>query len=194
MVVDIPYKDGDDKTYLTAVCSLVASLVLSQKPTDVYLMRVKKWFDRKWLGYSGKGRVAFLGSSRVDTALDAIWREKLTFPPFSPKQIGAQMYWRRRNDGSYGGVSEPRWVYRRRLRHSAYNLNSRVASFTDSGLFVWFTSDTQKNFQGSILVYSVSGADVGYWYASLKLDQGWRINKVEGIDRASVERWFPIKQ
>jgi len=193
MIVDIPYKDGDDKTYLAAVCSLVASLAGGQRPTDIYVTRVRKWFDRKWLNYSGKGRVAFHGWDRVDTALDAMWREKLTFPPFSPKQIGTQIYWKKRSDGSYGGVPKPRWLHRRKLRHSADNLNNRVAGFTDSGLFVWFTSDTQKNAHGSILVYSLCGADVSGWYASFKRESGWRIDKVEGIDRASVERCFPIK-
>jgi hypothetical protein len=78
MIVDVPYKEGDDKTYLAAVCGLVASLANDQKPTHIYVTRVNKWFDRKWLRYSGKGRVAFYGIAS-DTALDAMWREKLTY-------------------------------------------------------------------------------------------------------------------
>lgn len=193
MIVDVPYKEGDDKTYLAAVCGLVASLASSQKPTDIYVTRVRKWFDRKWLRYSGRGRVAFHGWDRIDTALDALWRQNLTFPPFSPKQIGTQVHWRKRSDGSYGGVANPRWIHKRELRHSADNLNNRVADFTDSGLFVWFTSNTQNNAHGSILVYSVAGKAAHGWYASVKQEDGWRIDKVDGIDRASVERYFPIK-
>jgi hypothetical protein len=185
MIVNVPYREGDDKTYLAAVCSLVASLANSQKPTDIYITRVNKWFDRKWLRYSGKGRVGYYGGI-------AMWRENLTFPPFNPKQIGTQLYWRKRSDGSYGGGPMPRWIHKRQLRHSAGNLNNRVADFTDSGLFVWFTSHTQNNGHGSILVYSVAGKDVSSWYASLKQESGWRIDKVDGIGRASVERHFPI--
>ena len=193
MIVDVPCKRGDDKTYLAAVCSLVASLASSQRPTDIYVIRVRKWFDRKWLRYSGRGRVAFHGSHHIDTALAPVWREKLTFPPFSPKQIETQLYWRKRSDGSYGGVPRPRWLHKRQLRHSADNLNNRVADFTDSGLFVWFTSHTQENAHGSIMVYSVAGKDVSSWYASVRQESGWRIDKVDGIDRASVEKYFPIK-
>ena len=193
MIVDVPYREGDDRTYLAAVCSLVASLASSQKPTDIYVTRVRKWFDRKWLRYSGRGRVAYHGADPIDTALDAMWREKLTFPPFNPKQIGTQLHWRKRSDGSYGGSPRPRWIHKRQLHHSAGNLNNRVADFTDSGLFVWFTSHTQNNAHGSILVYSVAGKDVSSWYASVKQESGWRIDKVDGIDRASVERHFPIK-
>jgi hypothetical protein len=193
MIVEIPCKEGDDRQYLAAVCSLVASLVGRHRPDNVYVMRVKKWFDRKWLGYSGRGRIAFNGSHLTDTALDSLWQDQLTFPPFNPKQIGTQMFWRRRSDGSYGGVDKPRWIHKRQLRHSANNLNNRVVGFTDSGLFVWFTSETEKNSHGSILVYSVAGREVSAWYASFRQERSWQIDKVEGIDKSSVESCFPIK-
>ena len=77
MIVDVPYREGDDKTYLAAVCSLVAALASTQRPTDIYVTRIKKWFDRKWLRYSGKGRVAFHGCDFIDTSLDAMWRDEL---------------------------------------------------------------------------------------------------------------------
>jgi hypothetical protein len=140
MIVDVPNREGDDKTYLAAVCSLVASLANDQKPTDIYVTRVNTWFDRKWLRFSGTGRVTYHGWSARDTVLDEMWREKLTFPPFNPKQIGTQLYWRKRSDGSYGGVPRPRLIHKHQLRHSADNLNNRVTDFTDSGLLVWFTS------------------------------------------------------
>jgi hypothetical protein len=54
-------------------------------------------------------------------------------------------------------------------------------------------SQTQNNAHGSILVYSFAGKDVSSWYASVKQESGWQIDKVDGIDRASVERHFPIK-
>jgi hypothetical protein len=180
VIIDIPYKLGDDKQYLTAICSLVASLASLQEPAEIYVTRVKKWFDRKWLRYSGKGIIP-------------MWREQLTFPPFNPQQIGTQMYWRQRSDGSYGGVPKPRWIHKRELRHSTDNLNNRVADLTDSGLFIWFSSDTDKNAHGSILVYSVASSDVSAWYASFRRDSEWRINKVVGISRSIVERCFPLK-
>jgi hypothetical protein len=193
MIVDIPYKQGDDKKYLAAVCSLVATLVKEHKPKHLYVTRINKWFDHKWLRYSGMGRVAFYGSPLADTALDALWQDQLTFPPFNPKQIRQQLYWERESDGSYAGSGEPRWIHKRRLRQSADNLNYRVADFTESGIFVWFTSNTEKNMHGSILVYSVNAGETSAWYCSFKQEVGWAIDKVKGIDKAQVEKWFPIK-
>jgi hypothetical protein len=192
MIIEIPYKAGDDRQYLAAMCSLVASLASIGCPQDIYVTRIRKWFDRKWLCYSGKARVAFRGSHLTDTALDPLWRDHLTFPPFNPKQVGTQIYWSRRKDGSYGGVEKPRWIHKRELRHSADNLNNRVAKFTKSGLFVWFSADTEKNRRGSVLVYAVVSGETSSWYASFKCDGAWRIDRVEGVDKATVERCFPL--
>src|SRR5215831_13473984 len=94
MIIDIPYETGDHKQYLAAVCSLVASLASSTRPDHIYVTRITKWFDRKWLRYSGTGRIAFHGSPKIDTALDAVWQDHLTVPPFNPKQVGTQLVWR----------------------------------------------------------------------------------------------------
>jgi len=193
MIVDIPYREGDDKKFLAAVCSLIATLAKDKNLKDLYVTRVKKWFDHKWLRYSGKGRVAFDGYPHTDTALDTFWRDRLTFPPFNPKQIGEQLYWERKNDGTYGGIDRPRWIHKRRLRSSAENLNNRVSDFTESGLFVWFTSNTEQNMHGSILVYTVDGNAVNAWYSSFRQETGWCIDKVKGVNKESVKKWFPIK-
>ena len=193
MIVDIPQKDGDDSQFLTAMDSLIATMVAQRQPEDLYVTRINKWFDHKWLGFSGKGRVKFEGFPPIDTALDAIWREKLTFPPFNPKQIGQQLYWHRRDDGGYGGTDDPKWIYKWQLQPSADNLNRRVADFSGSGLFVWFTSNTATNDHGSIMVYQTHDGEVWAWYASFRQKNGWVVDRTRGIDKKSVEQWFPIQ-
>jgi hypothetical protein len=122
-----------------------------------------------------------------------MWRGKLTFPPFNPKQIGPQFHWCRGKDGTYSGSEqEPRWIHKRQLKSSATNLQNRVADFTDSGLFVWFTSNTDVNMHGSVMVYIVDNENVSAWYASFKNETYWKVEKTKGIDRESVEKWFPI--
>jgi len=193
MIIDLEYEDGDNKKYLAGISSLIATLVKENEPKNLYVTRINKWFDHKWLKYSGKGRVKFEGSPFIDTSLDAFWRDKLTFPPFNPKQIGEQFYWSRNSDGTYSaGEKEPRWIYKRELRSSADNLNKRVTDFTESGLFVWFTSFTEKNMHGSLMVYLVKNDDVMAWYASMKNDNHWTIDKTKGINKKLVEEWFPF--
>jgi len=193
MIVDIDLKKGDNEKFLTAISSLIAVLVKEYEPRHLYVIRIKKWFDHKWLNYSGRGRVKFDDGLRTDTALEPMWRENLTFPPFNPKQIGTQYYWCRRKDGTYGAIEKkPRWVHKRRLRPSASNLQYRVADFTDSGLFVWFTSNTEINMHGSVMVYIVDNRNTSAWYASFRKESAWEVDKTRGIDKESVASWFPI--
>jgi hypothetical protein len=192
MIIYIPGKDGDDDKFLTAVSSLIATLVAERCPNDLYVTRINKWFDHKWLGYSGVGRAEFKGYAPIDTFLDPIWQDKLTFPPFNPNQISQQKYWRRRDDGTYGGVGDPKWIHKWKLQSSANNLNNRVVEFSDSGLFVWFTSNTEPNKYGSVMIYQVDGKDVSGWYASFRQENDWIVDKTKGIDKKTVESWFPI--
>ncbi|MDH3379652.1 MAG: hypothetical protein OEQ39_22220 [Gammaproteobacteria bacterium] len=193
MIVNIDFRKGDNDKFLTAVSSLIAVLVKEKEPKNLYVTRINKWFDHKWLKYSGRGRVKFDGALWRDTAHDAMWRGKLTFPPFNPKQVGDQFYWHRSKDGTYsGGEQEPRWIHKRQLKPSSTNLQNRVVDFTDSGLFVWFTSNTDANMHGSVMVYVVDNKNVSAWYASFKKETDWKVEKTKGIDRECVEKWFPI--
>ena len=193
MIVDLDLRKGDSEKFLTAISSLIAVLVKEKEPEHLYVVRIKKWFDHKWLKYSGQGRVEFDGGLWRDTSLEPMWRDKLTFPPFNPRQIGPQYHWKRKNDGTYRGSNkEPRWIHKRRLRPSSSNLQYRVADFTDSGLFVWFTSNTEVNSHGSIMVYLVENNTASAWYASFKKETDWVVERTKGIDKESVEAWFPI--
>ncbi len=193
MIVDIDSREGDEKKYIAAISSLIAVLVKEKQPEHLYVIRINKWFDHKWLKYSGKGRVKFEGSYLTDTALDSFWRDKLTFPPFNPKQIVDQLHWCRKSDGTYGGCDKkPKLIYKRQLRSSAKNLNNRVSEFTKSGLFVWFTSNTKPNMHGSILVYLIADEEATAWYSSFKQESNWVVDKTKGIEKKQVEQWFPF--
>ena len=193
MIIDLEFKEGDSKEFLTAIGSLIAVLVKDQEPKHLYVVRINKWFDHKWLGYSGRGRIKFDSGLWIDTALEPMWKEKLTFPPFNPNQIGDQVHWERKEDGTYGGSKkEPRWVHKYRARSSSSNLQNRVADFTNSGLFIWFTSGTEANMHGSIMVYIVDNQNASAWYASFKKEKNWAIDRTKGIEKENVEMLFPI--
>ena len=203
MIVNIPYSDGDDKRFLTALNGLVAIIVKDYEPEDIYVVRIKKWFDHKWLKYSGKGIVQLpergadvprtgYGKLEWDSALDEFYGEKLTFPPFSPKQVGKEICWKRSKDGIYGRVNNPKRLHKRILQPSSYNLQNRLRSFTKSGIFIWFSSNTLKNKHGSVLVYGIDSDEENAWYASFKETNGWKVYQVKGIKKETVQNWFPI--
>jgi TPR repeat protein len=195
MIVSIPITDGDDKTFVACIEGVIATMVSEIKPMDLYVVRVNKWFDHKWLGYSGKGRVAYFGfpGEKVDTALGEFFQEQLTFPPFNPKQISAELHWKCLPNGTYQKAEKSRRLHKRILRSSSSNLVNYVSSFSKSGAFVWFSSNTDTNKQGSLMVYGVTGGETSGWYASLQDNNGWKVNRVKGIDQEIVQNWFPLK-
>ncbi len=193
MVVDIPTTNDDDRTFLTNLNGLVARLASEHEPEVVYAIRVNKWFDHKWLRYSGKGRVAFnYGFGGRDTALDSTWQDKLTFPPFNPAQVTHQISWYRSPDGDYGRAATEKPLHKPVRHHSANNLQNRVSQFTKSGLFVWFSGLSKSNERASVLVYCISESSESAWYASLGGERGWIVDRVKGIDRETVQEWFPL--
>ena len=193
MIVNIAQNSSDDPVFLTALNGLLANLVDSHRPSEVHFIRIDRWFDHKWLGYSGRARVAFDGLRGVDTALDPVWRKKLTFPPFNPNRVLEQISFERIND-AYHRNHNARTIHSPLRSHSAKNLQNRIADFTQSGLFVWFSSDTKLLDQASVMSYAVEGDTSQTWFASFRRKEDfWSVHRVKGIDKADVQVWFPLK-
>lgn len=185
---------SDHRTFLAAVNELLARLVSEYQPEKLFAIRLSKWFDHKWLRYSGKGRVHFpSGYPFIDTALDKHSQSKLTLPPFNPKQVTTEQHWQRRDDKGYARCS-PRgnWVHRRVLEHSSSNLHRRVRERWSSAVLFWFSSNTVQNQHGSVMVYVVLPELESTWYASFRQATSWHVERVKGIDKEEVQRWFPL--
>lgn len=193
MIVNIPPEGSDDPVFLTALNGMLANLVEAHEPGEVYFFRIDRWFDHKWLGYSGNARVAFDGQPWVDTALDSVWREKLTFPPFNPNRVLEQISFRRVGNG-YRRNNDVRTIHGSVRSHSAGNLQNRVADFTQSGLFVWFSSNTEDLDHASVMSYAVEGDTAQSWFASFRRKEtSWTVHRVKGVDESYVRSWFPLK-
>ncbi len=203
MIIDIPFKEGDSKKFLTSLNGLAAHLATEFCPKEVYVKRIPKWFDQKWLRYLGNGLIPFpqmevelLGTECEPSEIEAValeeqYQERLPLPPFNPRQIGFQYYWPQGEDGSYDeGIGKPRWTHMSPFNFSSPHLQNRVASSTDSGIYVWFSSNTQIDGKGSIMAYLVKDGKTQAWYASLVSQSGWKIEKVEGINIKTLEDWF----
>jgi hypothetical protein len=167
----------DDPTFLAIIDRIIAALVLRDRPKDVHLVHVDNWFGAKWLRYSGKGVIAFptrcasgAGPSHDPiVALDDQYQEKLTFPPFTRNRIVSEHYFARTTEGSYEEQCPPQLVHRRRWRWREQKLHRRVADFSDSAVFVWYSSGTVRNDRASLLVYRSCGESTDAWYADFTL-------------------------
>ncbi len=181
----------DDPTFLAVVDKIIAAFILRDHPQDVHLIHIDNWFGPKWLRSSGKGVVAFPHgyAAGIVSALDDHYQDKLTFPPFTRNRIVSEHYFCRAADGVYQEQCPTHLAHRRRWRWKEQNVHRRVASFSNSGFFAWYSSGTAANDRGSLMVYwSHDGAASG-WYSGFMRRNGWHLDKVSGIDRELLAAW-----
>ena len=180
----------DAMGFMDNVDRVVAGLVFRYAPRLVCLVRIRKWFDHRWLGYSGTGRVFFdpPWPSHSGVALDEFHQEKLTFPPFAPSRVAAEAHWARQRNGGYTRTEGPFRIHSQERRRSSFNLQRRVADLTDSGLFVWFSSSRPPDARASILVYTVDSGSTIPWFASMRCKTNtWTLAGVKGLGRMEIE-------
>jgi len=61
-----------------------------------------------------------------------------------------------------------------------------VDRVSESGVFVWYSGDSASSDAASLMLYQVSDGEAVGWYASFRKNEGWRLNKVEGISRREL--------
>ena len=181
MSITINPNSTNDSAFIELVARIVNKLDEDYDPEQVFIIEIKNWFDHNWLKFSGSGRVAFdhFSSSHPQVALDEFFQDKITFPPFTPNRVLREERWTR-------GTSE-RWNLVHRGQHSSSNLHRRVTQFAGSALFVWFSFGTQSNDRASLMVYRVDGESVVTWYASLRKEADWKLDRTKGIEREAVQ-------
>src|SRR5829696_2437383 len=83
--MEILTKQSDDPEFVELVKHVIAGCVHDGFPRTIIVIKIDNWFDHKWLGFSGKGRVGFgfHGDYLVDmdTALDEFRQDQITLPP-----------------------------------------------------------------------------------------------------------------
>jgi hypothetical protein len=177
----------DDPAFLAVVDRILTTLVHRDRPEQVYIVHIDNWFSHKWLRYSGYGAIAFPGGYPwILTAKEEHRQEQLTFPPFTPNRVIAQYLFCRLGDGDYEEQPPAHLIHCRVRERSAKNLHRRVANFSSSGLFVWYSSGSAANRRGSLLVYTVRASEVAAWYAGVSERRGWQLDQVKGISREAV--------
>jgi hypothetical protein len=182
----------DADGFADAVDRMIAGLCFRYRPELACVIRIKRWFDHRWLGFSGKGRVRFSFWTGMrgdrDVALHPFRQDRLTFPPFTPNRVASEDHWERWLDGNYSRVPRHMRVHRPWREHSAYNLHRRVADVTSSGLFVWFSSTSAADRRASVMVYIVDGDTIAPWFAAMhERDGAWTLGEIDGLGRLEIQ-------
>lgn len=176
----IKIEEGDAAEYIHQVRALLNAIAEKYDVGDVIFVKIKNWFDHKWLNYSGKKIVHFettLPYFGREESLENIWLKNSTIPPFTPNRVLSSKFFRVRETGN-------------KKIESAINQSQRsteaskklISEYTSDGLMLWYSSNTLSNQKGSVLVYISKDQKVTSWYAQFENLGGWRITRSKGVN------------
>lgn len=180
---------NDDPEFVELVKRMIAGCVNDGFPNTIIVVQIDNWFDHKWLGFSGKGRVRFDFGLNIDrdTALDEFRQDQITLPPFSPRRVIGEFYFQREANGEYSARNPRPYLHKRVLESSSQNLHKRIVDRVDSAVLVWFSSNTKPNLRGSVMIYEVRDREVNPWYAGFEKEEKWRVLQTKGITADQVQ-------
>lgn len=177
----IKIQEGDAVEFIHQINSILEALVDDQDIAEVVFVKIKNWFDHKWLNYSGKSLIHFpmlhLLDSGREEALESVRMNEITIPPFNPNRVISSKFIRVRDTGNKRIETKVNGY--RRSTETARNL---VKDYTQDGLLLWYSSNTIVNQKGSLMVYISKNGRVGTWYASFENLGRWRATRSKGID------------
>jgi hypothetical protein len=181
----------DDLKFTDILYAIVDGTLARHQLKELYVTAIDNWFDHQWLRFSGIGVVPFEFPSfmnMADAALDEFSQSKVTLPPFSSKRIIRQSYFRRDGRTSVYVKQEKRTpLHKKQRESSSKNLQRRIQDISDSGLFVWYSSNTLSQERASIMAYSVKNDEIETWFASFRRTAHWKLHLTKGIDRECIQ-------
>jgi hypothetical protein len=175
-MISIPRLHQDDPGFLDQVEQIITGSIGQYRPAEVYIIRIRDFFDYKWCYFSGKT----LGAVGVSKFCD------LTLPPFVPNRVITQ--------AQYDRVGTKRSVYEASdapplhiHQHSEANFKRFISRTTNDGTAIWYSSASRVTGRGSIMVYHVT-PDIKFgWHVTFLKNADWQIGKVRFTSKALVE-------
>jgi hypothetical protein len=190
MPIGAAVEGSDDPGFVALLNAVVRNIVASHQPTNVWLIRIDNWFDHKWLRFSGYGLAASnIPLDNWDTVKKEFHQDKVTFPPFTPNRVISQCSYVKQGE-DYCEAASPLLPHRTESQHTSASLQKRIQEFTDSAVFVWFSSNTVANGRGSVMIYRVMGDTTECWFAGFQREEiTWKVASTKGIARNHVEEF-----
>lgn len=176
----IKIEENDSVEFIHQVNSILESLIFKYDVGEVVFVKIKNWFDHKWLNFSGKSIVHFPTLDPDwgrEESLDIVSLGEVTIPPFNPKRVIYSKFFRLKNTGNEK-VGKAIQIYQR----STENRQRLVVDYTQDGLLLWFSSNTKTNQKGSLMVYRSQNNSVDSWYVLFENINGWHATKARGIN------------
>ena len=165
----------DDSGFLEKAQWIVNGCVKEYKPGEVYIVRIRDWFDYKWCYFSGK----VLGALGVSKFVDS------TLPPFVPNRVVSQDHYDQIAEGVYQGSDAPPLHIR---QTSEANFQRFLRRTTNNGMLIWISAGSKASGRGSVMVYNVSSDMKQGWHVTFLRKANWQIEKVTFTSKAIIER------
>jgi len=164
----------DDDGFLDRAQWIVSGCLSAYKPAEVYIIRIRDWFDYKWCYFSGK----IIGAVAVSKFMD------LTLPPFVPNRVVSQEHYVCRAGSAYEPSDAPPLHIR---QTSEANFKRLIRRTTNDGTAIWISTGSKVCARGSVMVYNVS-PDIKFgWHVTFLRKADWKIEKVTFNSKAVVE-------
>jgi hypothetical protein len=178
---------GDSGEFMRKVQALVVGVARDYEPARLYVVRIDNWFGPKWMHFAGKftaGKGFAIG----------VHKTTLHVPPFVPHRAVTERV--------FVGPNYEEAVVRPPLHiecTSELALTRRIADVDKEAAFVWFSSKSEVQKRGSIMVYlpaasapTASRRDgprrTGAFYIGFsQREGGWEPAMLRGVSRREVD-------
>src|SRR5579862_2606045 len=170
-------QEDDDAEFLEQVRLCIDWVTQVHRPPELFLIKIDNWFGPNWLRFSGK----CLGAI-------AIWKDRLTIPPFVPHRV----LWERRFVGpDYHQKSIKNIVH--------VNTESQLAQLRHVGdvapnaSLIWFSGGSQRNQRGALMAYLLNADSYWSWYTGWQERSGWKIVEAQGITHEAFDDFRSVR-
>ena len=175
-MIELTKSEFDDIDFIGNAQILVNEIIADLNPREIFLFKVDNWFDTKWLSFTGKVLGA-LGTWNYNSAQ--------RIPPFSPNRIMEQSHFQKNKFGTYSKDEFERQIHKKQPAEK--NLNRRIVDVSDSAIFIWYSSNTTTNGQGSLMIYPVENEKCEPFYIGFKKNKKWDIINAPGSNKKALE-------
>ena len=166
----------DAPEFIKSINKIIVGFIGKFQVDEICLIKIKNWFDHKWLNFSGKSVVQFHGGNFITSALQDEWREKTTVLPFNPNRVLSEIFYRINPTDNRTFEQSLH-----KTKSSNDNIHNRIANYTKNGMFIWYSSDTERNQKGSLMIYIVKENFIETCYASFENINGWKVKQTKNV-------------
>ena len=173
LMIGLPKQMESGSGFGPIVARVLNHAVGRSRPNEVYVVQVEGWFDYKWQQFSGTVMPEI-----------ALWRNRLTVPPFHPSRVLNERYFRYIPDMGTYEVASAKPLH----QASAENLRRSIRDVSSSGVFLWYSQVGKDSDRASLMVYTIGAREAGDWYAGFTRKDEWRLAVVNGTSRHAFRK------